>query len=474
MMNKKVHAFTDDVLGTLDASGVANAIKNKQFSAAEAVEAAIRRVENVNGILDAVVVKAYDDARKLNIENKDGVFYGVPSFIKDSDNLKGYPTQLGTGVFKARNAGSNSRFVKQFFSTGVANLGKTRLPEFGLLCSAENERWGIARNPWNTDYTPGGSSSGSAALVASGAVPIASGNDGAGSTRIPASICGLVGLKPSRHRLKALEGMEFMPIHAVHQGVLTRTVRDTAAFYGAAEQYYLNSKLPPVGYITEPLKKRLKVVMFDGPSMGNIGHTDEDTRENLKKTALLLESLGHHVEHKPLPFNMEDMVQHFLTYYGFFSYVAAKFTGLTNFSKVDSSQLDPFTVGISQEFKSNFWGLIPSIRKLKSEARKFDQIFNQYDIVMSPVLAHNTPKIGHFSTYLSQDELRDRAMNYAPYTGMQNISGSPAISLPLASYSNGMPMGIHFIAAYGQDKLLLELAYELEAAQPFKKIYESI
>ena len=216
-MGKKISAFTNDALGNLDAVGVAEAIAKKQVTVQEVTEAAIARAETANIDLNAIVIKTYDDARNYNALKKDGALYGVPSFIKDNENIKGYPTQLGTGSFTSKIAKKNSRFVNQFHSTGANSLGKSTLPEFGLICSTENERWGITRNPWNTDYTTGGSSSGSAALVASGVVPIATANDGAGSIRIPAACCGLVGLKPTRHRLVPMDGSELMPLQIVYE-----------------------------------------------------------------------------------------------------------------------------------------------------------------------------------------------------------------------------------------------------------------
>jgi len=203
-MSEIVNAFADDALGTLDAVGVAEAIATKKVSLAEVTEAAIARVKKANEKLQALVFDTYDDARRPYRLAKDGMFYGVPTLVKDTDNLRGYPTQKGTGAFRAKAAKEHSHYVRQFFSTGVNCLGKTTMPEFGLLCSAENERWVVTRNPWNTAYTPGGSSSGSAAIVASGAVPLATANDGAGSIRIPAACCGLVGLKPSLGRLVAM------------------------------------------------------------------------------------------------------------------------------------------------------------------------------------------------------------------------------------------------------------------------------
>lgn len=467
-MSKRSNAFTDDALGNLDATGVAEAIAKKEISVAEAVEAAIQRSEKVNPDLNAIVLKLYDDARKYDRLNPEGAFYGVPTYFKDTDNIKGYPTQMGTGAFRSKKAKRNSRFVNQFLSTGVSYLGKTTLPEFGLLCSTENEKWAVTRNPWNTDYTSGGSSSGSAALVASGAVPIASGNDGAGSIRIPAAICGLVGLKPSRYRVHGIDGTEMMPIEIIHQGVLTRSVRDTATFFSEAEKFYRNPKLPKLGHIHHASKKRLRIACIENLTEGTTGRQGQDTYNLQMETAKLLESLGHTVEQVPLPIDVDAMVGHFLNYYGFLSYMSSHFGRLVFQAKVDKAQLEPFTTGLASRFKRNALKLPTSVREMRKMGRECSQLFSQYDVVMTPVLAHKTPKIGYFSPDLSYEEVAKRAIDFATYTGLYNVTGEPAISLPLGVDSNGMPLGVQFAAPYGEDKRLLELAFELEEAKPWK------
>lgn len=467
-MSKRCNAFTNDALGNLDACGVAEVIANKEISPAEAVEAAIARSEKVDPDLNAIVLKTFDDARQLDDLKKNGAFYGVPTFFKDTDNIKGYPTQMGTGAFSSKKAKKNSRFVNQFLSMGVSSLGKTTLPEFGLLCSTENERWAVTRNPWNTDYTSGGSSSGSAALVTSGAVPIASGNDGAGSIRIPSAICGLVGLKPSRHRIYGLDGTEMMPVEIVHQGVLTRSVRDTATFYAEAEKFYYNKKLPKIGSVKGASKKRLRIAFIDNLTEGTTGRQDEDTYNLQQETAKLLESLGHQVEQVKMPIDVDSMVGHFLNYYGFLSYMSSHFGRFVFQAKVDKSQLEPFTTGLAKRFRSNALKLPRSIREMRRMGRECGKLFDDYDVVMTPVLAHKTPKIGYFSPELSYEEVTKRAIDYATYTGLYNVTGEPAISLPLGADSDGMPLGVQFAAPYGEDKRLLELAYEIEQAKPFR------
>ncbi len=471
-MGKVVSAFTNDALGKLDAVGVAEAIATKKVSVAEVTEAAIARAEKANADLNAIVVKTYTEARNEQALVKHGAFYGVPAFIKDNDHLKGYPTQLGTGAFSAKKAKRNSRFVNQFLSTGVSYLGKSTLPEFGLICSTENERWGITRNPWNTDYTTGGSSSGSAALVAAGVVPIATANDGAGSIRIPAACCGLVGLKPSRHRLVPMDGSQLMPLQIVYEGVLTRSVRDTAAFFAEAEKFYRNPRLPKLGHVNHASKERLRIAFFLNPEAGKLGHQDEATYRTQVETAALLESLGHTVEQLPFPVDIDAMSEHYLNYYGFMAYMITHWDRTILNARVDHGQLEPFTIGLSKQFKSNALQTPRSIRMLRKVGRDTEELFNKYDVLMTPVVSHTTPQIGHFSVSLPYEVVCRRAIEYASYCGLQNVTGAPAISLPLGIAANSMPIGVHFTAPYGEDKRLLELAYELEAAKPFKLVGE--
>jgi amidase len=472
-MSHFVNVFSDDALGTLDAVGVAEAIAAKKVSVAEVTDAAIARVTRANEKLKALVVETYHEARLSYRLAPEGMLYGVPALIKDTDDVRGFPTQMGTGAYRANKAKRHSAFVRQFLSTGVSSLGKTTLPEFGLLCSAENERWGVTRNPWNTDYTPGGSSSGSGAMVACGAVPIATANDGAGSIRIPAACCGLVGLKPSRGRLVAMDGTELMPIQIVHQGVVTRTVRDTAAFYAAAERFYRNPRLPSLGHVRHADKARLRIALIDNPPPGQPGHIDEDTYRVQEETARLLESLGHRVEKISLPLDVENMTWHFLNYYGFLAYVVSHWGEYLYRTPVDKGQLETFTMGLARRFQRNLLELPKSFVILRLAARDIERLFEgRFDVLMSPVGAQRTPRIGYFSPDLSFDEICKRAADYAPYTGLQNVTGAPSISLPLGTDSNEMPVGVQFTGPMGNDRRLLELAYELEAAKPWKMIHE--
>jgi amidase len=255
--------------------------------------------------------------------------------------------------------------------------------------------------------------------------------------------------------------------------VLTRSVRDTAAFYAAAEKYYKNPTLPEMGMVEHPAAKRLRIAFFENIPIGKIGHQDTETRNTLISTANLLATLGHTVEEIPFPITIEDYTNDFLNYYGFLSFIQRDLGRVLFQAKVDKAKLEPFTHGLSSQFKRNLFKLPNSLKRLRKMGEDFEQYFKTYDIILTPVLAHTTPQIGHFSIELNYDEVSQRAVAFAPFTGLQNITGAPALSLPLGRTTEGMPIGMQFVADYGHDKRLLELAYEIETSQPWKFIYEA-
>ena len=225
------------------------------------IAAAIARAERVNPELNAIAHPAFGRARRESMDPRGGFFAGVPTFVKDNVDVAGLPTQHGTDAWQSRPRRADGDFARMYLATGLVPLGKTQLSEFGFNASAEHPRLGPVRSPWDLERTAGASSAGSAAMVASGVVPIAHANDGGGSIRIPAAVNGLVGLKPTRDRLAQDKMMREMPVRIVSDGVLTRSVRDTAAFYREAEKVYRNLALPPVGDITRPGKARLDIAM---------------------------------------------------------------------------------------------------------------------------------------------------------------------------------------------------------------------
>ncbi len=258
MAHQRIHAFRDDdALGAHDAVALAQLVASGQVRPSELADAAVARARLVEPALDAVAFAAYDAPRVA--ESTGGALYGVPTYVKDNTDVRGMPTGHGTDAFTARPAAADGAYARQYLSSGMTVLGKSRLPEFGLNASTEFVNQPPVRNPWHTDYSVGASSGGSAALVAAGVVPVAHANDGGGSIRIPAAAAGLVGLKPSRGRHVDGEQARHLPINMISEGVVTRTVRDTAAFFAAMEDHWRNPALAPVGLVHGPAARTLRI-----------------------------------------------------------------------------------------------------------------------------------------------------------------------------------------------------------------------
>ena len=461
---KVISAYCDDVLGTRDGVELAALIATGEIQASDVVEAAIARARKVNPALNAIVTETFEQARSQHKIPATGLLTGVPSFIKDNEHVKGVPTLIGTRALPKKPADVSSRFVEQFLSAGLVSLGKTTLPEFGLTATTESLATGSTRNPWNLDYSTGGSSGGSAALVAAGVVPLAHGNDGGGSIRIPAACCGLVGLKPSRGRLPDVAGTEKMPIHIVCNGVMSRSVRDTAAFYAAVEKNYPNPNLPEIGLVQHPGKDRLRIGLFTDTPHNTSSHTD--SVEVTVHTGKLCEDLGHNVETISCPFKAQIM-EDFIIYWGMLAFFIQHFGKMILDTRFDKKELEIWTLGLSRFFRKSFFKAPFSIRRLKKFSKQYEDIFSDYDILLSPTLSHAPPKIGYMGPEVSFELHFERLRQYVAFTPLQNTAGAPAISLPMGFSRNGLPIGIHFAAAYGQEKRLLELAFELEEARPW-------
>ena len=463
----RVHAFTDDdALGHHDAVGLVAEIRSRRVSIPEVVEAALARTEAVTERLNAV---AYDDAagaRRRAADPHGGYFAGVPTFVKDNVDVAGMPTMQGADAWQPRPRPADGDFARMYLATGLLPLGKTQLSEFGFSASAEHPRLGPVRSPWDLDRTAGASSAGSAALVAAGAVPIAHANDGGGSIRIPASVNGLVGLKPTRGRLAQDAALRQMPVRIVSDGVLTRSVRDTAAFYREAEKVYRNLRLPPVGDVTRPGRTRLRIaVVTEGIGKGA---TPEVTQLTWK-TASLLEELGHQVT--PMQFPLpESLREDFLLYWSFLAMVTVR-TGRRTFGRTwDGGQLDNLTQGLATYAARNAHRLPLAIVRLRALPRRSRAFYREHDLVLTPALATETPRIGHLAPTQDYDTIMDRLLDWVAFTPLQNATGDPAISLPLATTAGGLPQGMMFGAAAGREDTLLELAYELEEARPWARI----
>ena len=467
---RRVHAFGDDALGELDAVGLADAIRAGRVGRAEVIEAAIARTEAVNPALNGLAYEAFQQARAAaKADPASGPFSGVPTFVKDNVDVAGQPTMRGADAWVPFDAAADGEFTRVYLATGVNPLGKTQMSEFGFSASAEHPRLGAVRNPWDTDYTAGASSSGSGAFVAAGVVPIAHANDGGGSIRIPASCNGLVGLKPSRGRLPLDPELRRMPVGIVANGVLTRSVRDTAAFYREAERIWRNPKLAPIGDVTQPGRQRLRIAAV---TRSVRRESSPQVRELTLKSAALLEELGHRVEYvddHPVP---ASFVDDFVLYWGFLALVQVR-TGRRLFGDTfDRTRLDSLTLGLQRHTSRNIHRLPLAIVRLRGLRRRTARFFRTYDVVLTPTVADETPRIGYLAP-TDYQQVINRLVDWVAFTPMQNVTGEPAISLPLAQSADGMPAGMMLSADLGQEALLLELAYELEEARPWARIQAS-
>ena len=461
-----LHAFRDDALGDHDTVGLVEQIQSGAVSVPEVVEAAVARVEAIAPEVNAVAWSAFDRARVEAHAPRGGYFAGVPTFLKDNVDVHGMPTQNGSDAYTAKPAKADGDFARMYLATGLVPLGKTQLSEFGFNAAAEHVRLGAVRSPWHRDHSAGASSAGSAALVAAGAVPLSHANDGGGSIRIPASVNGLVGLKPTRNRFAQDKLLREMPVRIVSDGVLTRSVRDTAAFYREAEKVFRNLELAPVGDITRPGRRRLRVALVTA-AVGR--DATPEVRELTLKTGTLLEELGHRVEEveAPVPDSFRD---DFLLYWSMLALGIVR-TGRLGFGRSwDPTRLDPLTLGLARHCKRNLHRLPFAIRRLAATRSRSAEFFGRHDVLLSPVVATSTPVVGHLDPSAGYEQVMERLLEWVVFTPWQNATGDPAISLPLATTAAGLPQGMMFSAGAGQEALLLELAYELEAAAPFARI----
>ena len=462
----RVHAFGDDALGDLDAVGLVTAIQEGEVSIPDVVEAAIARTERLQPDLNAVAYAAFDRARADARDPRGGYFAGVPTFLKDNVDAIGMPTQQGCDAFRGKPLPEDGDFARMFLATGLVPLGKTQLSEFGFSPSAEHPRLGPVRNPWDPARTAGASSAGTAALVAAGAVPLAHGNDGGGSIRIPAAVNGLVGLKPTRDRLAQDKINRQMPVRIVSDGVLTRSVRDTAAFLREAERVYRELLLPPIGDVSRPGHKRLRVAVHTA----GIGRASSpEVVELTLKTAQLLEELGHQVEEVPHP-APAIVADDFLLYWSMLAMVIVRTGRRAAGPTWDRSRLDNLTLGLDRHCRRNLQRVPGAIRRLRRIQAVSAEFHRSYDVALSPTLAHETPLVGHLDPTASYDVVMDRILDWVAFTPWQNATGDPAVSLPLATTAAGLPQGMMFSAGAGAEATLLELAFELEEAAPWASI----
>lgn len=480
-----------------DGIGLAALIRKKEVKVEEVREMAIREIEQKNPALNAVIHKRYDQPTEVST----GVFAGVPMLTKSiNQEHKGNPLLAGSKVLADITAKEDSEFVRQLKKAGFVMMGQTNVPELALMGVTEPIHFGPSRNPWNTDYTPGGSSGGAAAAVASGMVPIAGANDGGGSIRIPAAFCGLFGLKPTRGRTPVgpTRGRIWQGASVDH--ILSRSVRDSAAMLDQYQLDRANAFIAPSfqgsyrDISKTPISAPLKIAFTTKSPIGS--RVDEECKEAVHHTIKLLESMGHHIEEEEAPVDGNRLALSYMMLY--FAEVSSTLSHLEEVigRRIHSKDVEPTTwllsllgkVVSAEEF-------LTSLKFWDEAAIQMETFHDQYDLYMTPTTAYPPSKIGeldptHFEKALIRvvgglglggmlkksgfvDQLAHKSLARTPFTQLANLTGQPAMTVPTYRTKAGLPCGVQVITRRGREDLLLQLAGVLEQTDDWIDVKEN-
>jgi amidase len=479
-----------------DGLGLAELVKNKEVTPGELVEASIAQIEKLNPQINAVIHTTYDLAREaVQGELPDGPFQGVPFLLKDLvADYAGVPTRSGSRFHRHFVPDHDCELVRRHKAAGLIVLGKTNLPEYGLDVVTEPELFGPCNNPWDLARTSGGSSGGSAAAVASLMVPLAHGSDGGGSIRIPASCCGVFGLKPTRGRTPL--GPELADAwHGLYNDhVLTRSVRDSAAMLDATAgpdvgaPYYAPTPSRP--YLQEVTTEpgRLRIAYTSKPFVPGSVHAD--CVAGLEATAKLCQELGHEVVEAAPEIDAQAFARAFL-----------RMVCVETRATIQDASVAFGRKATRSEFEAATWALgllgtkIPApdfalaVRTLKRSGRQLGRFFQEYDVLLTPTLGRPPVLKGELQPHgyealtlrllsrlnaatllnaaMGVDELASRVFEFVPFSPVFNATGQPAMSVPLHWNNTGLPIGMQFVGRYGDEALLFRLAGQLERARPW-------
>ena len=460
--------------GNYDAVGLAELVRSKHVTARELLDEAIERTAKVDPEINAVVVKHYEYAEK-QIEKglPDGPFTGVPFLLKDLDLLQGTRTTSGANVNRDFVADHSSTLTQRFLDTGVTIFGKTSSPEFGLMPTTESRLFGPTRNPWNLAHSTGGSSGGAAAVVAARILPVAHASDGGGSIRIPASACGVFGMKPSRARnpVGPDRGEGWSGLSTAH--VVSISVRDSAVMMDAIhgpEPWSLYVAPPPVRPFSQEVGRdpgRLRISFTDKSPYGDA--IDPEVAAAVRDTARLLAGLGHHVEERApaLPADPGVVMTAIVS-------ANTAVTVRTIEERIGRAVTPDDLETLSLASLHNAQGIASADYIAMQLAafqisRSLAIFFEGCDVFLSPTLCTPPIRLGEINT-MSDDltQIGPVLRRYMPGTSMFNMSGQPAMSVPLAWSKDGLPLGMMFAARLGEEAMLFRLAGQLEQVRPWK------
>jgi amidase len=456
----------------LDATAMAALVRKGEASARELLDEALARLAKWNPLLNAVVIDHADRARKTAAGRLEGPLAGVPFLIKDLNTyLAGTVTSEGCRFFADAVAERSSFAVERYERAGLVVFGKTASPELGKSPVTESLLWGDTRNPWNPAHTPGGSSGGSAAAVAAGIVPAAHGNDGGGSLRIPASACGLFGLKPSRFRVPLGPGKgDGGGLSTVH--ALTRSVRDSALLLDLCqgpEPGGYASIAPPERPFVEEVGRApgaLRIGLVRRPILDLPVHPE--CAKAAEQAARLCESLGHRVEEVALPGDGREVMASAGLILSLGSNVAIRGREKAVGRAVTQQDVEPITWTRMQQVAPATGEHLAQARNLQVAVHlRMAELMQRHDVLLSATLPVLPAKIGELGPRRPIEDFDRVAVAYSAFTMLFNFTGQPAMSVPLHQSPDGLPVGVHFAGRYGEESLLFRLAGQLEQAAPW-------
>jgi len=463
-------------VAALDATGQADLVRRGEVSPIELVDGAIARIEKLNGELNAVITPLFEKAREAAAGPlPDGPFRGVPFLLKDlGAHSAGDPMYEGMAVLRARGwvEEHDSHLAAGFREAGFVFCGKANTPELGILPTTEPAAFGPTRNPWDTARSTGGSSGGSAAAVASGMVPAAHANDGGGSIRIPASECGLVGLKPTRARVSTGPDYGDMFTGLICELAVTRSVRDTAgildevAGWRPGDPYEVTPATRPYVEEVGADPGRLRIGLLTEATTG----VHADCVAAAEHAGRLLESLGHSVEFSsPDALAEVEFTTHFITMWSAGNAWSLDYWERKTGAPIGPDDVEPLTWALAETGRSfNAAQYLSAVEWLQAWTRRVASWFAEYDLLLTPTIAEPPPPLGEFDSP-PDNPLQGlfRAAALVPFTPPFNVTGQPGISLPLHWNDDGLPIGVQLVGGFGREDMLLRVASQLEEARPW-------
>lgn len=449
-------------LGRLDAHDQARLVHKGELPVEALTEAAILRIEALDPTVRALSHYDPDLARTEARARResDGPMRGVPWLPKDSLDYPGMPTTSCSRSRSRKVIQHVYPYVERLQRAGLVALGKSAMPEFGLLASTEPLAGPVTRNPWSLKHSPGGSSGGAAAAIAAGLVPLAHGSDGGGSIRLPSSCCGIVGLKPGRDSTVRVRARHLVEDLLVSDSLHSRSVRDVAWGFAAAHCD------PKRSVVTGPSSRRLRIAVIEQGLRGNSPHAD--VARAVTSTAELCAKLGHKVERTSWPFDGDAFLSSFEDLWSHLSADCVDATRtLLGGGRLEDA-IEPWTVGLGvRAERLPMSALERAYQQIARLPVQLNDFFSRFDVVLSAVVSAPPPLLGTYGPTVPTEQLLSSMFEWVAYTPLQNMAGTPAISLPLFQSRDGLPIGSMFAADRAQEDVLLALAFELEAALPW-------